>query len=707
MKNSIFVTATQRGSGKSAIVLGLINLLERSIGRVGYFKPIAQNTPEGPDPDIELMVRTFNLEHDPEDIGPVTMEQVAEALAHERYDELVDRVLEAYGRIRQACDFVVCEGTDYFGAMASFEFNINADISKHLASPILLVANARECDAESSRQCMSMLDDIGMIKESFDERNCEFFGVILNRANSEQTDWIEETFRRGLTDHGVRLLGVLPRSDMLEKVRIEELVQELGAEVLMGHERLNVMVQEIVVAAMSLENVLARLPRGSLVITPGDREDILLGVAAAYVSPAIPAPAGVVMSGGLQPRKSVMDLILDLTAGQMPMLKMPTHTYDTALRVSEVQPKLQAHQRMRIEVVKGLVERHVNEEPLLTRAAVDTSKRRMTPSQFLHQIMERARSDRRHIVLPEGDDERILRAAVLLRERDVVDLTLLGDETEVTKKATKLGLRLDGIELIDPATSEWREPFAKRYIELRSPRKTPTWDLAFDLMQNVSYFGTMMVHEGKAHGMVSGAAHTTAHTLRPALEFIKTREGVSIASSVFFMCLPDMVLVYGDCAVNPNPTAEELADIALASAETAAAFGIEPYVAMLSYSTGESGSGETVDKVRTATELVRERNPDLRVEGPIQYDAAVDPGVAKAKLPGSRVAGAATVFIFPDLDSGNNTYKAVQRSARAIAVGPVMQGLRMPVNDLSRGCTVRDIVNTVAITAVQAQRSRP
>jgi phosphate acetyltransferase len=322
----------------------------------------------------------------------------------------------------------------------------------------------------------------------------------------------------------------------------------------------------------------------------------------------------------------------------------------------------------------------------------------------MHRVVDLARRDRRRIVLPEGQEERILRAAEVVLARGIADLTLLGNEEEIQRRIGALGLKLDGADIIDPATSPWREEFAKEYQTLRS-KKNPTWEHACDVMSDPTYFGTMMVQLGRAHGLVSGSITTTAATLRPALEFVRTAPGVSIASSVFFMLLPDTVLVYGDCAVNPNPTAEQLADIALASAGTARAFDIEPRVAMLSYSTGESGTGSDVDKVRAATQLVRARAPELLVEGPIQYDAAIDPIVARTKLPGSRVAGVATVFIFPDLNAGNNTYKAVQRAAKAIAVGPVMQGLRKPVNDLSRGCTVVDIINTIAITAVQAQRS--
>jgi phosphate acetyltransferase len=321
---------------------------------------------------------------------------------------------------------------------------------------------------------------------------------------------------------------------------------------------------------------------------------------------------------------------------------------------------------------------------------------------FEYELIRRAKSVKRHIVLPEGTDDRILRAAEILLLREVVELTLLGDSDEISRKIGSLGLSLGEINIIDPGNSELREKYAQAYYELRK-HKGISAEMAYDVMADVSYFGTMMVHHGDADGMVSGAAHTTQHTIRPSFEIIKTKPGCSIVSSVFLMCLADRVLVYGDCAVNPNPNAEQLADIAISSAETARMFGIEPFIAMLSYSTGESGKGEDVELVKEATRLVKESRPDLKVEGPIQYDAAVDAGVAESKLPGSEVAGHATVFIFPDLNTGNNTYKAVQRSAKAVAIGPVLQGLNKPVNDLSRGCLVPDIVNTVTITAIQTQ----
>jgi phosphate acetyltransferase len=382
----------------------------------------------------------------------------------------------------------------------------------------------------------------------------------------------------------------------------------------------------------------------------------------------------------------------------------PHDTFDTAQLLGGLEGRITADAPRKIDTAVALFEGRVDGDALLSRVAVARS-RAVTPLMFEYEVLDRARASRRHIVLPEGTEERILRAAETLLLRRVVELTLLGAEEEVQAAAGRLGLNVSRARVVDPRDPELLERFAQEYATRRA-HKGVTIDAARDVVAQPSYFGTMMVLLGMADGMVSGATHTTADTIRPSLEVVKTRPGFSIVSSVFFMCLSDRVLVYGDCAVNPNPTAEQLADIAISSAETAAQFGVEPRIAMLSYSTGTSGAGAEVERVRGATEFVRERAPELSVEGPIQYDAAVDAGVARTKLPDSEVAGRATVFIFPDLNTGNNTYKAVQRSADAVAVGPVLQGLNKPVNDLSRGATVQDIVNTVAITAVQAQAAR-
>jgi phosphate acetyltransferase len=407
------------------------------------------------------------------------------------------------------------------------------------------------------------------------------------------------------------------------------------------------------------------------------------------------------MTGGLRPAPQVVKLIKGLGDSPVPVIMVATDTYTTAQQVSSLEGVLSPDNPRKIAAALGMVEAKVNSRELIGRLSMARSTR-MTPIMFEYEIIQRARSDRKHIVLPEGTEERMLRAAEILRMREVVDITLLGNREEIRQKAAALGLSLLDVAVIDPLDSDRRQAYADAYYELRR-HKGISAQMAFDAMADVSYFGTMMVHLGDADGMVSGSVHTTQHTIRPGLEIIKTKPGCSIVSSVFLMGLSDRVLVFGDCAVNPAPNPDQLADIAISSSETARMFGIDPLIAMLSYSTGESGKGTDVDNVREATKLAKQRRPDLKIEGPIQYDAAIDAGVAKTKLPGSEVAGRATVFIFPDLNTGNNTYKAVQRSANAVAVGPILQGLNQPGNDLSRGCTVTDIVNTVAITAIQAQ----
>jgi phosphate acetyltransferase len=711
MADCIYVTSTHAGSGKTSVALGLVGLLERSLGRVAYFKPIIQIAEPGVVGDIELVKEALGLPYELGEMGPFTIELVRQAVSEGRYDEMVDAIIEAYQALAARADFVVIEGTDYQGAMASFEFDINADLSKNLGAPVVLVADAANAfettltgKVRDPRALETMLENVRLVKENLEERRCEQLGLVLNRTNPEAMADLRLLAAEPLRALGMPILGALPRDDSLDKPSLREIAQSLHARVLSGTPRLDVLARLVHVAAMGLDQVLARLERGVLVLVPGDRSDLLLGLGAAYGSAVSPSPSGIVLTGGIEPAEATLRLFMDLTRGEMPVLAVPWCSYETALKVSKVQARLDPSQRARIELVKELVEQHVDVGPILARAAAGRDDTRVTPKQFMHRIVDLARKQRMHIVLPEGVEERVLRAAEVVRLRGLAKLTLLGDVHEIERRVAAMGLDLEGVQLVEPASSAWRHEFAQEYLRLRA-HKNPDPDLAFELMADPAYFGTMMVQLGRADGMVSGAITTTAATLRPALEFVRTAPGFGIASSVFFMLLPDSVLVYGDCAVNPNPSAEQLADIALASAGTARAFGLEPRVAMLSYSTGASGKGSDVEKVRSATAIVRERAPDLLVEGPIQYDAAIDPAVARTKLPDSLVAGKATVFVFPDLNAGNNTYKAVQRAARAIAVGPVMQGLRKPVNDLSRGCSVPDIINTIAITAVQAQRA--
>jgi phosphate acetyltransferase len=524
-------------------------------------------------------------------------------------------------------------------------------------------------------------------------------GVLANRCDPEQLDAV----RLRLSAFGLPSWA-LPEVPLLAAPLVADLMAALDGELLLGDEALlDSEAEQMLVCAMSVEHVISWLRDGHLCIAAGDRPDVLVALAAAHAADGFPTLAGIVLNGGYRPDDLVVRLVRGLTE-HLPIILTVHKTYETAAIAASTRGLLARGTQRKVDTALRVFEEHIDTESLLRDLEVPPSAV-VTPLMFESMLLERARAERQHIVLPEGDDERILRAASTLLSRQVVDLTLLGNESQIRAQAAALGLDLDGARVIDPRSSDLAERFAVEYARLRA-HKGMTLEPARDIVRDVAYFGTMMVHTGLADGMVSGVAHSTAHTVTPPFEIIKTSPGTRSVSSVFFMCLADRVLVYGDCAVIPDPTVDQLADIAISAAATAAQFGIEPRVAMLSYSTGESGAGAGVDKVRAATELVKARRPDLRVDGPIQYDAAVDVVVAAAKLPDSDVAGRATVFVFPDLNTGNNTYKAVQRSAGAVAIGPVMQGLAKPVNDLSRGATVRDIVNTVAITAIQAQAVR-
>jgi phosphate acetyltransferase len=724
MARNVYVTGLEPGSGKSAVVLGLMEVLSRRAGRLGYFRPLVGSGP-GRDSDVELVLERFRLAQSYRESSALTPDDLHDVAGQGAYAELLNRVLDGYRAVADGStsrqqpvsggeaapaavadaavtaattgppDVVVVEGSDFTGASLAVELVLNVDAANHLGAPVLLVVNGNRRSAEQA------LDIVGQGITTLRERGCTLIGVVANRVDPEVLDEV----RAGLPAvAGEIVAAAVPELPMLAAPTVAEVARALGARYLQpvdGRERqARREVGRLVVGAMGLEHFLERIVDGDLVITPSDRVDIVAGSLAAHLSGTYPAVAGLLLTGGDVP-PAVCRLVEGYGDAGVPVIAVDGDTYSVTRAVTGVRGAITAGSTGKIAAAIGLFEDHVDTAALVERIDV-TRPTRMTPLMFEHALIERAKADRRHIVLPEGTDDRILLAAEQLLGRGVVDLTVLGVEREVRARATALGLKLPGVRILDPLTSKHREDFAETYHELRR-HKGVTAEMAYDQMGDVSYFGTMMIHKGLADGMVSGAVHTTAHTIRPAFEFIRTAPGRRVVSSVFLMCLADRVLVYGDCAVVPDPDPEQLADIAVSAADTAAMFGIEPRVAMLSYSTGESGSGADVDKVRSATELARSLRPDLPIEGPIQYDAAVDPDVARTKLPGSAVAGRATVFVFPDLNTGNNTYKAVQRSAGAVAIGPVLQGLNKPVNDLSRGALVPDIVNTVVITAVQAQ----
>jgi len=693
MSNSVYITGVGPGSGKSVVVLGVMELLARHGRKIGFFRPVVEE-PALRDHLVTLVTSRYEITVPHESMFGVTHATARDLISRDKEDELYSRILEKYRGLAQECDFVVCAGTDYRAMNTALEFEFNVQVARNLGAPLMAVV------AGQGRSVGEIVDAVRELAEFLEAKKCDVLSVIVNRVAPDDVTEALARPREGAPD--AFPVFILPAHPLLDKPTVGEIKTALGAEMLHGDaQRLDREVCHYKVAAMELPHFLDHLEEGSLVITPGDRSDIMIGTLVADAATSYPGVAGVILTGGFKPVPQVQRLIEGLKRSPVPILYVKSDTFATATMVNSLHAAIAPENRRKIAAALGVFESNIDLSRLERRIAVMRSSR-VTPLMFQHDLMGRARSKRRHIVLPEGTEERILRAAEIMRLRDVVDITLLGNPGEIGEKVTALGLSLGDVKIIDPVTSELRGDFGQIYFDLRK-HKGVSLQMALDAMTDVSYFGTMLVHRGIADGMVSGAVHTTQHTIRPALEFVKAMPGCSIVSSVFFMCLPDRVLVYGDCAINPDPNAEQLAHIAISSAATAQSFGIEPRVAMLSYSTGESGKGADVDKVKEATRIARQLRPDLKLEGPIQYDAAIDPDVAKVKLPGSQVAGRATVFIFPDLNAGNNAYKAVQRAANAVAIGPVLQGLNKPVNDLSRGCTVADIVNTIAITAIQAQ----
>ncbi|NTW37069.1 MAG: phosphate acetyltransferase, partial [Syntrophobacteraceae bacterium] len=623
-----------------------------------------------------------------------TYEDVREHTAHGRLEDLLKLIMEKYQRLQSECGVVLCAGTDFSGVVAPLEFEVNIEIANNLGCFLILVINGQ------GRESGEIIDGARLHLENLDEKNSDVLALVVNRVDPGRLEAVKQSLR-GVLGEKV-LTYAIPEHPVLAHPTVGEIARDLNAQLIRGGpESSHREVMHYKVAAMELPHFLDHVEEGSLIITPGDRSDIVLGSLVADASQSYPQIAGLVLTGNFRPAPQVQRLIDGLTQSPVPIYSVATDTFTTAMRVNSLQGAILPESTRKIAAGLGAVESNVDFEELERRFEVALSVR-ITPLMFEQKLIQQARAERKHIVLPEGAEERILRAAEILLLRGVVDITLLGDPNEIHQVTNRLGLSVEQANVISPWNSAHRETFAETHFQLRKHRGI-SQQISHDAMADPTYFGTMMVYHGMADGLVSGAVHTTQDTLRPALEIIRTRPGILLASSVFFMCMGDRVLVFGDCAVNPDPNAEQLAHIAISSAETARRFGIDPLVAMLSYSTGESGKGKDVDKVREATGIARGLRPDLEIEGPIQYDAAVDATVARLKMPESKVAGRATVFVFPDLNNGNITYKAVQRSANAVAIGPVMQGLNKPVNDLSRGALVTDIVNTIAITAIQAQ----
>ena len=695
MNEAVFVATSHARSGKTAVSLGLMNILVGMARKVGYFRPVISDPVNGArDEHIETMLSYFNLDQQYEDAFVFTRSQIERLTNQGKQDVVISRIIAQYKALEERYDYILVDGSDFYPEGSILEFEVNLEIPRNLGLPTILVEAQNDLTDEET------VTNLCLVYKQFREKDVEVLAAIANKASGDLKK-LRDDISLALENDNV-LTAAIPANHRLDCPTMDEIRSALGARVLLGHDYLGNVVEDSQVGAMQAPNFLKTVHNNTLIIVPGDRSEILMAAALANHSPSCPNISGVVLTAGLLPDREIIRLF-DSNMLTMPVLSVQGNTFDTAVTVSRVNSRIYPTSIDKIETMLRAFRESIDTEAL-EKKIITFKTDGMTPKMFLYNLYKMAKAQRRHIVLPEGDDERIVTAAARLSNMDLVDLTILGTREMVLETAMRAGVEIDTekINIIDPVNSPYYEDFAKTFYELRK-NKGITEEAAHDTVADVSYFGTMMVYKGLADGMVSGATHTTAHTILPAFQIIKTKKGVSIVSSVFFMCLPDRVAVFGDCAVNPNPDAAQLAEIAISSADTARAFGIEPKVALLSYSSGTSGKGADVDTVREATAIARERRPDLLLEGPIQYDAAVDMKVGRSKMPDSKVAGQASVLIFPDLNTGNNTYKAVQRETGALAIGPMLQGLNKPVNDLSRGCTVDDILNTIIITAIQAQ----
>ena len=694
MNKGLYIATIEPRSGKSLISLGLMDGLLSRMAKVAYYRPIINEGKKSKvDNHLQLILQTFDFKETYSSAYSYTKQQMIQLVNLGKKGEVIEKIVKDYKRLEEAYDFVLVEGSDFEDEVSVFEFEINLQIAKNLGLPVLINASGENLIAD-------LIQNLELAYNSFLEKEVSVMAIVTNKIKEENRAEILAGIEK-FAGKEVQKFAI-PVNELLSQPSVREVADALNGKVLFGEHLLDGIVGSFSVGAMQLPNYLMHIGQNNLVITPGDRADIILGVLQADKSIHYPKMVGIILTGGLQPEPSIMRLIEGLDH-IIPIISVQENTFKAANKIGRINCKIRPSDHLKIQLSLETFHQYIDADMLIQQVTNFISKG-ITPKMFQYNLLRKAKSSKKHIVLPESEDPRILEATARLVAAEVVDITLLGVRSNIEKAILQAGilLPLDKITIIDPIQSAYYEDFVETFYELRK-HKNVNLDIAKDLMCDVSYFATMMVYKGLADGMVSGAIHTTQHTIRPALQIIKTKKGISVVSSVFFMLLEDRIAVFGDCAINPNPTAAELAQIAISSAESSLAFGIEPKIAMLSYSSGSSGTGQDVERVREATQLVKTLRPDLQIEGPIQYDAAVDKTVGKSKMPDSLVAGQASVLIFPDLNTGNNTYKAVQRETGAIAIGPMLQGLNKPVNDLSRGCTVEDVYNTIIITAIQAQ----
>ncbi|WP_372963945.1 phosphate acetyltransferase [Marinobacter sp.] len=711
MAKSLFIAPTSMNSGLTSVCLGLFRALEREGVSVGFFKPFTQSVHQGEaihNGGKDSSVAFVRAHSDQELPDPIPLKQAQQLLNHGKGDLLLENVIGEYQKVASNVDVVIIEGLVPDSGEA-YIARLNVEVARNLGSEVILVSTPKGCTPEELDEELEFSARLFTTSPGLD-----VIAVILNKIGEPKKTGMALAFEppkeiqntdfqpacKVFSSGRFHLLGQIPWNPKLLAPRVSDVARELGINVLHEGEMYQRRVQKVSVCARTIRNMTDILKPGTLLVTPGDREDIVVTTAVAALN-GVPL-AGLMLTGGLMPDDNVIELCRRALDTGLPILSSQNNTFESAHRLACLSSSIPIDDPKRVEQAMESVAKKIDTKWLEEHLKVQRQTR-LSPPAFRYQLSERSRAANKRIVLPEGSEPRTVQAAIICHKRKLARCALIGDPQEIQSVAVSLGVHIpDDMEIINPQSSV-RQRYIEPMVELRK-HKGLTSDQAEALLEDNVVLGTMMVAMDEADGLVSGAIHTTANTVRPALQLIKTHDKAKVVSSVFFMLLPQQVLVYGDCAINPDPNAEELADIAIQSAESAEAFGIEPVVAMISYSTGESGTGHDVEKVREATRIARERRPDLLIDGPLQYDAAVIESVGKSKAPNSKVAGKATVFVFPDLNTGNTTYKAVQRSANVVSVGPMLQGLRKPVNDLSRGALVEDIVFTIALTCVQAKQ---
>ncbi|RAT70843.1 phosphate acetyltransferase [Lonsdalea populi] len=709
MSRTIMLIPTGTSVGLTSVSLGVIRSMEQKGVRLSLFKPIAQ--PRSEEQALDQTTAIIRANSAINAAEPLQMSHVESLLSSNQQDVLLEEIIARYHENTQDADVVLVEGL-VPTRKHQFANALNYEIAKTLNAEIVFVTALGNDSADQLKE------RIELARSSFGgSKNQNITGVIINKLNApvdeqgrtrpDLSEIFDDSTKASVADIDPKqlfansplpILGCIPWSFDLIATRAVDMAKHLNARVINAGDIETRRIKSVTFCARSIPNMLEHFRPGSLLVTSADRPDVLVAASLAAMNGV--EIGALLLTGGYEMDPSISALCERAFQTGLPVFMVETNTWQTSLTLQSFSLEVPADDHQRVEKVQEYIARFINTEWIESLSAASEGSRRLSPPAFRYQLTELARKAGKRIVLPEGDEPRTIKAAAICAERGIAHCVLLGNPEEIQRVAAVQGVELGrGIEIVDPVAV--RERYVPRLVELRKS-KGMTEVVAREQLEDNVVLGTLMLEQSEVDGLVSGAVHTTANTIRPPLQLIKTAPGSSLVSSVFFMLLPEQVLVYGDCAINPDPTAEQLAEIAIQSADSAAAFGVDPRVAMISYSTGNSGAGSDVEKVRDATRIAQEKRPDLIIDGPLQYDAAIMADVAKSKAPNSPVAGQATVFIFPDLNTGNTTYKAVQRSADLISIGPMLQGMRKPVNDLSRGALVDDIVYTVALTAIQA-----